>query len=219
MTTAMTIEEAAQRYPTLVAAVEEFGDRSGQLLAGMQEATDHYQVNLCRNALAKLLDPYTGDPGCYEARPREIQGEHFVWRRIATEGTGNGGYFVPTSPLTRLGRELNALSRTLIDRLLPEFDAYTLLQAGGLFFEDAPAVWIESEYTTPEKVLQMAGYIAVSCQQGFGWRDIEALQAMGLVTPSLEHSSCPRIETAIMTAAKAVIVRRTKNARKEANNG
>lgn len=224
MTTAMesmiTTKDIAQRYPTLMSAVDEFGARGSELLANMQEATDHYQVNLCRNALAQILDPYSGDPGCYEARPRELTGEHFVWRRIATEGTGNGGYFVPTRPLSRLGRELNALSRALIDQLYPSFDAYTLLQAGGLFFEASPAEWLECEHTTPENVLQMAGYIAVSCQgQGLSRRDIEALQEMGFVTPSLDCCSCPRIETAIMTAAKAVIVRRAKNARKEANNG
>ena len=215
----MTIEEVAQRYPTLVAAVEEFGVRSSQLLAGMLATQDHISINEFRNHLAGYLDSYSGDPGCYEARPTELKGEHFVWRRINTQGTGNGGHFVPTRPLTRLGRELNALSRALIDRLYPEFDAHTLLGAGGLFFEWPSAVWLECEHTTPANVLQMAGYIAVSCQgQGLSRRDIEALQEMGFVTPSLDCCSCPRIETAIMTAAKAVIVRRAKNARKEANS-
>ena len=38
--------------------------------------------------------------------PNEIEKTNFVWKRVATEGTGNGGFYVPASPRTAAAKAL-----------------------------------------------------------------------------------------------------------------
>lgn len=58
-----------------------------------------------------------GDYPCYavdEVAPRRVQKTHFVWARVATRGTGNLGWWVPTMAVSEEGQQLQ---REFLDRV------------------------------------------------------------------------------------------------------
>jgi hypothetical protein len=185
----------------------------------MLDAGNHSDVNMFRNELAKMLDVEAKE-GDTAAGNHQYEKTHFMWQLVGTRGLYSSGWWVPTQALTQLGRELNALSKALMGLLLPNFDAHELLTGGGLFFEPSLAGWLEDIHEKPEDVLSMAAYIATISNgrywRGLSRRDIETMEGLGFEVPD---TTCPRTERAILTAARAVIVKRIKNARKEANNG
>ena len=153
------------------------------------EAVDLYQ------ALAWRLDGRRPPmAGCWHAEvlPRRHEGAHWVWARVETRGTGNGGRWVATRPLTPQARELRDVLLDSLARLLPGFDiAY--LATRPLFWERPVLKWFDE--LSPEMAKMLGDQPRVESH-----RQAEALEWKGFPLPK---TSIPRTSAAIAMAAAA----------------
>lgn len=202
------------RHPLIAALL---GDDALPLVSGMLEpGMPYWRVNLKREAIAAALDDMEEADGAMGIPlPQSTVGAHFVWRRVATDRHTLPGRMVPTRPVSEEGRELNNLSLDAMDLALGWMDSRVLVQAGGLFFEPPVREWMDNPDIGPDLLVAMAGYVGAmftSQHRPLSRKGIGDLESLGFPVPS-DELSCPRTEQAIMTAARAAIVRAEKEKR------
>ena len=154
------------------------------------EAVDLYQ------AAAWELD--TGRPplraGYWHAEvlPTRAVGNDWTWCRVDTKGTGNGGRWVATRPLSGRARALRGALMASLTRLLPGFNV-TYLSARSLFWEPEILSWFDN--LSPEEAIYLGNQPATTSR-----RDAAGLERQGFTLPRV---SIPRTSAAIGMAAEA----------------
>ena len=153
------------------------------------EAVDLYQ------AAAWELD-YGRPPmaGCWHAEklPHRHAGEDWVWARVQTQGTGNGGRWVATRPLSERGRVLKGALMDTLSRLLPGFNV-AFLATRPLFWERPVLEWLDA--LSPEMARMLGEQPSVESR-----RQAATLEWKGFPLPK---TSIPRTAAAIAMAAAA----------------
>ena len=153
------------------------------------EAVELYQ------ALAWRLDG--GRPpmaGCWHAEtlPKRKDGTHWVWARVETRGTGNGGRWVATRPLTPQARVMRGALMGTLSRLLPGFDV-AFLATKPLFWERPVLKWFDE--LSPEMAKMLGDQPNIKSR-----RQAATLEWKGFPLP---QTSVPRTAAAIAMAAAA----------------
>jgi hypothetical protein len=129
-----------------------------------------------------------------ETLPKRYDGEDWVWARVQTRGTGNGGRWVATRPLTPQARELRGVLMDTLARLLPGFDV-AFLATRPLFWERPILEWLDS--LSPEMAKMLGDQPNIKSR-----RQAEVLEWKGFPLP---QTSIPRTSAAIAMAAAAAI--------------
>ncbi len=153
------------------------------------EAVDIYQ------AAAWEMDgkrpPMAGCLHC-SVLPRRHEGEDWVWARVETRGTGNGGRWVATRPISGRARALRGALMGTLARLLPGFDV-AFLATQPLFWERPVLSWLDS--ISPEMARMLGDQPNIKSR-----RQAEAIEWKGFPLPK---TSIPRTSAAITMAVKA----------------
>lgn len=71
----------------------------------------------------------------------DFTGSNFEWRAIATQGTGNGGWFVPVRAKTEAARLLFKERNDILQTLFPRFDIQAMIHSKNRFFELINILW------------------------------------------------------------------------------
>ena len=127
-----------------------------------------------------------------ETLPKRYDGEDWVWARVQTQGTGNGGRWVATRPLSERGRALRGALIDTLSRLLPGFNV-AFLATCSLFWERPILEWFDS--ISPEEAVWLGDQPPITSR-----REAEAIERQGF---SLPKTSVPRTSAAIAMAAEA----------------
>ena len=127
-----------------------------------------------------------------EVLPRRHAGEDWVWARVQTQGTGNGGRWVATRPLTPQARAMRGVLMDTLSRLLPGFNV-AYLATCSLFWERPVLEWMDA--LSPEMARKLGDQPSVESR-----RQAEALEWKGFPLP---QTSIPRTAAAIAMAAEA----------------
>lgn len=127
-----------------------------------------------------------------EVLPRRHEGADWVWARVQTQGTGNGGRWVATRPLSERGRVLRGALMDTLARLLPGFDV-AYLATRPLFWERPVLEWMDN--LSPEMARMLGDQPSVKSR-----RQAEDLEWKGFLLP---QTSIPRTSAAIAMAAAA----------------
>ncbi len=127
-----------------------------------------------------------------EPLPKRYDGADWVWARVQTQGTGNGGRWVATRPLTQQARALRGVLMDTLSRLLPGFNV-AYLATRPLFWERPVLEWFDS--ISPEMAKMLGDQPSVESR-----RQAEALEWKGFPLP---QTSIPRTAAAIAMAAEA----------------
>ena len=132
--------------------------------------------------------------GCWHAEklPKRHAGEDWVWARVQTRGTGNGGRWVATRPLSERGRVLRGVLMDTLTRLLPGFDV-AFLATRSLFWERPVLNWFDK--LSPEMAKMLGDQPRVESR-----RQAATLEWKGFPLPD---TSVPRTSAAIAMAAAA----------------
>ena len=109
-----------------------------------------------------------------------------------TQGTGNGGRWVATRPLTQQARALRGVLMDTLARLLPGFNV-AFLATCSLFWERPVLSWLDS--ISPEMARMLGDQPRVESS-----RQAAALEWKGFPLP---QTSIPRTAAAIAMAAEA----------------
>lgn len=89
----------------------------------------------------------------------DFTGSNFEWRAIATNGTGNGGYFVPVRPKTESARHLFRQRNSILQFQFERLDLGAMIRAKARFFELIDILYdVYSWYGAGR-----------SCWSGFSW--------------------------------------------------
>lgn len=127
-----------------------------------------------------------------EVLPVRADGEDWVWCRVDTRGTGNGGRWVATRPLSTRARALRSALMDTLTRILPGFNV-AFLATRSLFWERPVLEWFDS--ISPEMARMLGDQPIVESR-----RQAAALEWKGFILPK---TSIPRTSAAIAMAAKA----------------
>ncbi len=127
-----------------------------------------------------------------ETLPKRHAGADWVWARIDTRGTGNGGRWVATRPISDRARALRGVLMGALSRLLPGFDV-AYLAAHSLFWERPVLSWMDE--ISPEMAKMLGDQPSIESR-----RQAEALEWKGFPLPK---TSIPRTAAAIEMAAAA----------------
>ena len=132
--------------------------------------------------------------GCWHAEtlPRRYEGADWVWARVQTQGTGNGGRWVATRPLTPQARAMRGALMDTLARLLPGFDV-AYLATRPLFWERPVLEWFDD--LSPEMAKMLGDQPSVESR-----RQAEAIEWKGFPLP---QTSIPRTSAAIAMAVAA----------------
>jgi len=132
--------------------------------------------------------------GCWHAEvlPRRHEGAHWVWARVETRGTGNGGRWVATRPLTPQARAMRGALMGTLSRLLPGFNV-AYLATKPLFWERPVLSWMDA--LSPEMAKMLGDQPGIKSR-----REAEILEWKGFPLPK---TSVPRTSAAIAMAAAA----------------
>ena len=129
-----------------------------------------------------------------ETLPSRKDGTHWVWARVQTQGTGNGGRWVATRPLTPQARAMRGALMDTLSRLLPGFNV-AFLATRPLFWERPVLEWMDS--ISPEMAKMLGDQPNIKSR-----RQAEAIEWKGFPLPK---TSIPRTAAAIAMAAAAAI--------------
>ena len=127
-----------------------------------------------------------------EPLPKRHEGADWTWCRVDTKGTGNGGRWVATRPLSARGRALRGALMASLTRLLPGFDV-AFLATCSLFWERPILSWFGN--LSPEEATYLGNRPPIASR-----REAEAIERQGFTLP---HTSIPRTSAAIAMAAEA----------------
>ena len=134
--------------------------------------------------------------GYYHAMvlPRRHEGADWVWARVQTQGTGNGGRWVATRSLSERARVLKSALMGTLSRLLPGFNV-AYLATRSLFWEQPILEWFS--HISPEMARMLGDQPSIESR-----RQAAALEWKGFTLPD---TSIPRTAAAIAMAAKAAL--------------
>ena len=166
-----------------------------KILKKMAAATSAAEVVDLYQAAAWELDGRRPPmAGCWHAEklPKRHDGEAWVWARVETRGTGNGGRWVATRPLSERGRVLRGALMGTLSRLLPGFNV-AYLATKPLFWERPVLEWLDE--ITPEMAKMLGDQPSIKSR-----RQAEDLKWKGFPLP---QTSIPRTSAAIAMAAAA----------------
>ena len=127
-----------------------------------------------------------------ETLPRRHEGADWVWARVETQGTGNGGRWVATRPLSEQARAMQGALMNTLSRLLPGFNV-AFLATRPLFWERSILEWLDS--ISPEMAKMLGDQPIVKSR-----RQAEAIEWKGFILPK---TSIPRTSAAIAMASAA----------------
>lgn len=153
------------------------------------EAVDLYQAAAWERDHAR--PPMAGCLHC-SVLPKRHEGAHWVWARVETRGTGNGGRWVATRPLTPQARELRDVLLDSLARLLPGFNV-AFLATQPLFWERPVMEWLDA--LSPEMARMLGNRPNIKSR-----RQAKDLEWRGFPLPK---TSIPRTAAAITMAAAA----------------
>ena len=151
------------------------------------EAVTAYQVAARR--LDRSMPKGIGGP---DALPVRHDGDDWTWCRVNTRGTGNGGRWVATRPLSERGRALRGVLMASLSRLLPGFNV-AYLATRSLFWEGPILSWFGN--LSPEEAMHLGDQPPITSR-----REAEVIERKGFTLPK---TSIPRTEAAIAMAAEA----------------
>ncbi len=176
-------------------ATKKKGTKMENILKKMAAATTAVEAVEIYQAEAWELD--TSRPpmaGCChaEALPKRKDGEDWVWARVQTNGTGNGGRWVATRPISGRARVLRGALMDTLSRLLPGFDV-AYLATCSLFWERPVLSWFDE--LSPEMAKMLGDQPSVKSR-----RQAATLEWKGFPLPA---TSIPRTAAAISMAAAA----------------
>ena len=126
-----------------------------------------------------------------EVLPVRVEGADWTWCRVDTKGTGNGGRWVATRPLSTRARALRGALMDALARLMPGFDV-AFLATRSLFWEGPVLAWLGS--LSPEEAVWLGKQPITSR------RDAAKIERQGFTLP---RTSIPRTEAAVAMAAEA----------------
>lgn len=127
-----------------------------------------------------------------ETLPGRHEGTHWVWARVETQGTGNGGRWVATRPISDLAWAMRGALMDTLARLLPGFNvAYLATQS--IFWERPILEWMDS--ISPLQARMLGEQPSIESR-----RQAAALEWKGFPLPK---TSIPRTSAAIEMAASA----------------
>jgi hypothetical protein len=124
--------------------------------------------------------------------PVRTDGDDWTWCRVDTRGTGNGGRWVATRPLSERARALRDALMASLARLMPGFNV-AFLATCSLFWEGPTLEWMGT--LSPEMATWLGNQPSVESR-----RQAEALERKGFTLPK---TSIPRTSAAIAMAAEA----------------
>ena len=127
-----------------------------------------------------------------EVLPVRHEGADWTWCRVDTKGTGNGGRWVATRPLTQQARALRGVLMDTLSRLLPGFNV-AYLATNSLFWEGPILKWMDA--LSPEEARYLGDQPPITSR-----REAEVIERKGFTLPK---TSIPRTEAAIAMAAEA----------------
>ncbi len=127
-----------------------------------------------------------------EVLPRRHAGEDWIWARVQTQGTGNGGRWVATSPISGRARVLRGALMGALARLLPGFDV-AFLATRSLFWERPILEWFGE--LSPEMARMLGDQPSIESR-----RQADTFEWKGFTLPK---TSIPRTAAAITMAAEA----------------
>jgi len=132
--------------------------------------------------------------GCCHAEklPKRHEGADWVWARIQTNGTGNGGRWVATRPLSERARVLRSALMGTLSQLLTGFNV-AFLATKPLFWERPVMEWLDA--LSPEMARMLGNQPIVESR-----RQAATLKWKGFPLPD---TSIPRTAAAIAMAAAA----------------
>jgi len=192
-----TEDTVNQMTDALLAAIAAGKDQGTALLtrpfAAVSEAALPLEAVAKYQAAARCLDH--GRPrgiGGPDALPVRINGNDWIWCRVDTRGTGNGGRWVATRPISERARALRSVLMDALSRLLPGFDV-AFLATRSLFWEGPILEWMDA--LSPEEARYMGGQPPITSR-----REAEAIERQGFTLP---RASIPRMSAAIAMAAEA----------------
>lgn len=127
-----------------------------------------------------------------ETLPLRYEGTHWVWARVQTQGTGNGGRWVATRPISDQARAMRGVLMDTLSRLLPGFNV-AFLATRPIFWERPVMEWLDA--ITPEMAKMLGEQPSIESH-----RQVAALEWKGFPLPK---TSIPRTSAAIAMAAAA----------------
>ena len=127
-----------------------------------------------------------------EVLPHRHAGEDWVWARVQTRGTGNGGRWVATRPMSERASALRGVLLDTLSRLLPGFDV-AFLATNSLFWERPILEWMD--IISPEMAIMLGKQPSIKSR-----RQAATLEWKGFPLPD---TSIPRTAAAIAMAAAA----------------
>lgn len=130
-----------------------------------------------------------------ETLPKRKEGADWVWARVQTNGTGNGGRWVATRPLSERARAMRGALMDTLSRLLPGFDV-AYLATRSLFWERPVLSWMDE--ISPEMAKMLGEQPNIKSR-----RQAAAIEWKGFTLPD---TSIPRTAAAIAMAAAAATI-------------
>jgi hypothetical protein len=181
----------------LLAAIAAGKDQDAAVLtaaiAAVSDAALPLEAVTAYQAAARRLDcRRPGGIGGPDALPARADGADWTWARVNTRGTGNGGHWVATRPISARARNLKKVLMDALARLLPGYDV-AYLATHSLFWEGPILTWMG--ITSPEVAAWLGNQPAVSSR-----READAIERQGFTLP---RTSIPRLSAAVAMAAEA----------------
>ena len=127
--------------------------------------------------------------------PRVHAGEDYLWRRVASQGTGNGGFWVPTKPISEEAKTAWWDYMAEMQTRMPAVNAWAWMR-------QPRAMETEALYWIGRIGPLEARYIAELPIPG-SWKELRELEDRGWTMPRCK--SIPRVASA-MRALRASIV-------------
>jgi hypothetical protein len=181
----------------LLAAIAAGKDQDAAVLdaaiAAVSDAALPLEAVAAYQAAARRLDcRRPGGIGGPDALPARADGADWTWARVNTRGTGNGGHWVATRPLTDRARNMKRALMGALARLLPGYDV-AFLATRPLFWESPVLTWMG--ITSPEVAKWLGNQPPIASR-----READAIERQGFTLP---HTSVPRTAAAVAMAAEA----------------
>lgn len=186
-----------QMTTALLAAIAAGTDQNTAMVAAAIAAVSNAALPLeavtkYQTAAALLEHRRPGGIGGPDVLPRRYDGDDWTWARVETQGTGNGGRWVATRPLSDQARALRDALMDTLARLLPGFNV-AFLATRSLFWERPVLAWFGNLW--PEEAVWLGSHPPIASR-----READEIERKGYILP---ETSIPRTSAAIAMAAEA----------------
>ena len=126
--------------------------------------------------------------------PIEYPGDDFVWRRVASQGTGNGGFWVPTRPLSARAKIAWWDYMAQMQALMPAVNAWA---------------WMRQPHAMEPEALAWIGRLGLPearCIEDLriptSWKELRELEDRGWAMPRCK--SIPRVASAMLALRASI---------------